>query len=84
MKLEYNFKMKVDDDLFTSVFNSRENEVRKAFKAFEIIYGKRELKKLKNLIKDKKGLLGIFDIEADDKLVTFALLITQAQNQRRI
>jgi len=82
-KLDYNFKMRCDDNLFISVFNVHTNELKRAEKSFRIIYGLKKFKDLKKFIKDNQGLMAIFNVEPTDELTMFALLITQAQNQRK-
>jgi hypothetical protein len=65
MKVEHNFKMICDDDLFTSVFNLNNKEEKKAKECFKIIYGYKQLKELEEFIKDRGGLMAIFDEEQE-------------------
>lgn len=83
MKLNYDFKMKHDNSLFVSVFNLHEVDRRKAEQAYSFIYGKRALKQLKDHIKTEGGIMCIFNQKPTDDLIMYALMITQAQNQRR-
>ena len=83
MKLNYDFKMKHDDDIFTSIFNLHKSDESKANKCFKIIYGKEKYKQLRTLIKEQKGLMSIFDVTPTDDIIMYTLLITQAQNQRK-
>jgi len=83
MKLDYDFKMPVDDDLYFSVFNCHKDDELKANKAYQVVYGIKEYKALRKLIDQKhKGIMGIFKEKPDDKLIVYALLITQTMKRR--
>jgi len=84
MKIDYDFKMMSDDDLFTSVFNVTKSEVVKAMDCFLIIYGNKKWRKLKQFIREQHGLMAIFDAEPTDELIMFTLIITQIENQRKV
>lgn len=82
MKIDYDFKMMSDNDLFTSIFNINDKEIKKANKAFYTIYGNKKFQQLQKFIK-KGGIMAIFNVIPTDELFIYALLLTQAQNQRR-
>lgn len=82
MKIDHDFKMRTDDNLFLSIFNSLNIDKRKADNCFKIIYGIKKFNELKKIIKEQNGLLGIFNVDLTDELIIYSLLITQAQNKR--
>lgn len=86
MKITHEFKVKIDDDLFTSVFNAYEIDIKRANKAYANIYGVKKLQILKSWIKKHSGLMCIFDVIptdviSEDEILMYALLITQAQKK---
>jgi len=83
MKLNYDFKMRVDNDLFMSVFNLSNIDRTKANKAYISIYGKLKFRKLQTYINKEGGIMSIFNQTLTDDLIMYALMITQAQNQRK-
>lgn len=92
MKMDHNFEMMFDDNIFTSVFNCNKNEIERTYQAFQMLFGFKEVKKLKDFIKKQGGIMAIFN-ESDkydetkdktpDKLVLFALMLSQVMLKRK-
>lgn len=75
MKLSWNWEVKLDNDLFVSVFNLSMARYRKVNKMFQLVYGKKRFSAIKKVIKEQNGLMGIFDVKPTNDLMLYALML---------
>lgn len=74
---EIKIKMPVDDDLFISVFNTTDYTIRKAKKAYRELYGIKKYEILIGMLKDRGGIMCIFETTPTTDILIFALMLTQ-------
>jgi len=82
MKINHNFKFACDDSIQMSVFNCDGTDIDRANDAFKTVYGRTVWgKKIRPIL--NQGLMTIFRKTPSDELLTYVLLICQAQNARK-